>query len=80
MRGGGGWGLDGFGTSGSARVGAGSTCINLSEERYKHREWLIGLSDGSQEENTFLFKAGKYFSFTLCIHILYDTNVNTHTL
>lgn len=42
--------------SGSARVGAGSTCINLSEERYKHREWLIEISDGSQEESTFIFK------------------------
>ena len=70
-------GLDGFGTSGSARVGAGSTCINLSEERYKHRKWLIGLSDGSQEENTFLFKARKYFRTALCIHILYDANINT---
>lgn len=40
-------------TSGSARVGAGSTCINLSEERYKHTEWLIRLSEASQEENTF---------------------------
>lgn len=39
-------------TSGSARVGAGSTCINLSEERYKHTEWLIRLSEASQEENT----------------------------
>lgn len=43
-----GWGLDGIRTSGSARVGAGSTCINLPEERYKHRKWLTGLSDGSQ--------------------------------
>lgn len=66
-----GWGgrLDGVRTSGSARVGAGSTCINLSEERYKHCEWLIGLSDGSQEENTFLFKAHKYSWPALCIHI-----------
>lgn len=54
--GGGGWGLDGVRTSGSARVGAGSTCINLSEERYKHREQLIGPSNGSQAKTTSLSK------------------------
>lgn len=50
------WGLDGVRTSGNAKLGAGSACINLSEERYKHREWLIGQSDGSQEENMFFSK------------------------
>lgn len=71
------WGLDGVRTSGSARVGAGSTCINLSEERYKHREWLT--SDGGQEENTFLFKAHKYFQSILSIHILYNLHINTYS-
>lgn len=53
-------------------MGAGSTCINLSEERYKHIEWLIGLSGGSQEESTLLFIARKYLESTLCIHNTFD--------
>lgn len=72
-----GWGrgLDGVRTPGSARVGAGSTCINLSKERYKHREWLIGLSDGSLEKILFFSKAHKYYRSTLCIHILYSNHI-----
>lgn len=60
----GGGGADGV----SARVGAGSSCINLSEERHKQSEWLIGLSDGSQEEIAFFSKLINTSGLRFLIH------------
>ncbi len=77
MSGGGGGGLDGVRTFGSARVGAGSTCINLSEERYKHRGLLIGLTNRSCTKSTSLFKTHKYFHFMLYMYIFQNAQMNT---